>query len=66
MLLDDAAEFHPHAFCVWKKAGQDPWELLLSLNRRLGIDTTHWPKRPPLVRDLPAFRERTRTRTNAP
>jgi len=52
MLLDDPAEFHPYVFCVIKKGGQDPWEALLWVNKRLGIDTTYWPERPPLVRDL--------------
>jgi hypothetical protein len=52
MLLDDAGEFHPAAFCLLKQAGRDPWDELRWLNRKLGIDTTHWPKRPPLVRNL--------------
>lgn len=26
MLLEDAGEYHPFAFCVWKKAGLNPWE----------------------------------------
>jgi hypothetical protein len=53
MLLDDPGEFHPFAFCIWKRAGQPPWETLVAINSRLGIDVTHWPTKPPLVRDLP-------------
>ena len=54
MLLDDAAEFHPYMFCVLKQAGRDPWADVLWLNERLGVDVTHWPKRPPLIRNLRA------------
>jgi len=58
MLLNDPGEFHPHAFCVWKKAGLDPWNTLLWVNQRLGIDTTHWPRQSPLIRDLsPQYKE---------
>lgn len=52
MLLDREGEFHPHSFCIWKKAGHDPWEMLARTVDMLGVDVTHWPKRPPLVRDL--------------
>lgn len=52
MLLDNAGEFHPHAFCMWKQAGLDPWQALLWVNEKLGVDVAHWPKRPPLVRSL--------------
>jgi hypothetical protein len=48
MALDDAGEFHPYVFCVLKKAGRDPWADLVWMNTQLGIDTTHWPKRPPV------------------
>lgn len=54
MLLDTPGEFHPQAFCVWKKAGLDPWATLVWVNTRLGLHTAHWPKKPPLVRDLPS------------
>ena len=52
MLLDREGEFHPYAFCVWKKAGLDPWDQLRWTVEALGIDITRWPKRPPLVRSL--------------
>lgn len=52
MATADPGEFHPYAFCMWVKAGLDPWSTLLDLNTRLGLDTTHWPKKVPLIRDL--------------
>ena len=54
----DVGEFHPHAFCVWYKAGLDPWETLMWLNVGLGVDMKHWPKQPPLVRDLRQLKAR--------
>jgi hypothetical protein len=36
MLLDDAGEFHPYAFCLWKKAGHDPWDTLNWILTQLG------------------------------
>lgn len=51
-MATNVGEFHPHGFCIWKKAGQDPWELLKWINSSLGIDVKHWPSQPPLVRDL--------------
>jgi hypothetical protein len=57
MLLDDAGEFHPYVFCVLKRAGRDPWDGLLWVNEQLGVDVTHWPKRPPLVRTLRKLEE---------
>lgn len=51
MALHSEAEFHPHAFCVWKRAGQDPWELLEWIVSGLGYDTKNWPKDPPDVKD---------------
>src|SRR2546423_153067 len=36
MLLHDAGEFHPHAFCVWKQAGLDPWRQLAWIEEHLG------------------------------
>jgi hypothetical protein len=52
MLCDRAGEFHSHLFCILKKAGRDPWQETLWLLEGLGIDITHWPKSPPLVRDI--------------
>lgn len=53
MVLDRPGEFHPHAFCVWKKAGLDPWPTMLWLNERLGwVQPDALPTRPPLVSDL--------------
>lgn len=52
MLLDDAGQFHPAAFCALKLAGFDPWATLLWINHELGVDVTHWPSKPPRVRDL--------------
>jgi hypothetical protein len=52
-LCDRPAEFHPHLFCVLKKAGvRDPWASFVDTARLAGLDTAHWPKRPPLARDL--------------
>lgn len=54
MVLASANEFHPYLFCAIKKdtSAIDPWEELMWVNRRLGIDTTHWPKRPPALDKL--------------
>lgn len=53
MTTKNVAEFHPHAFCVWFKAGLDPWETLHWVNERLGVDMSRFDERqPPLVRDL--------------
>jgi hypothetical protein len=50
MLLDGPGEFHPHVFCVLKKAGyDDPWGEMRWIADRLGVEI---PARPPLVRKL--------------
>lgn len=51
MLLDDAGEFHPHIFCILKKAGRDPWDDVLWITTQLGVGAK-LPKRPPLIRNL--------------
>lgn len=48
MLLDDPGEFHPYAFCVWKKDGLDPWDTLNWILDRLGRDPVPYT----LVRQL--------------
>lgn len=52
MATGDAGEFHPYVFCVLFKAGRDPWEDIRFVADRLGLGEL--PKRPPLVRHLPA------------
>lgn len=52
MVLDQAGEFHPHLFCIIKKAGGDPWRDFMWAAERLGLDTDRYGDRPPLVRDL--------------
>lgn len=53
MVTRDPGEFHPHVFCMWVKAGRnDPWGDLLDVNRMLGVDVTHWPKQPPLIKNI--------------
>jgi hypothetical protein len=37
MLLGDAAEYHPYAFCVLKKAGLDPWQEVRLIAAQLQI-----------------------------
>jgi hypothetical protein len=49
---DDVGEFHPHLFCVLKKAGRtDPWRDFKDAVALLGVEGL--PPKPPLVRDLP-------------
>lgn len=38
MLLDDPGEFHPYAFCAWRRAGLDPWFQLNQILEWLGLD----------------------------
>jgi hypothetical protein len=52
MLCDDAGEFHPYAFCVWKRAGLDPWQQLKWIEDRLGRPPLG--KKPPLIRNMRA------------
>lgn len=56
MATRDPGEFHPYAFCVWVKAGLEPWETLEWINSGLGFDMGHLPE-PPMIRDLPAIRQ---------
>lgn len=51
MLLNDPGEYHPHIFCVLKKAGRDPWLDVVFLASTLGLKPK-LGKRPPLVRNL--------------
>ncbi len=50
MLLDDAGEYHPYAFCILKKAGQDPWQSVRLIAGQLGLGDPG--ERPPLVSRL--------------
>jgi hypothetical protein len=54
MLLNDAGEYHPYPFCVWKKAGLDPWAALKTVCADLSMGE---PPHRPRLRDLPAFTE---------
>lgn len=47
-----AGEFHPYVFCVLREARVDPWLAILEVNEMLGLDVTHWPADPPLIKDL--------------
>lgn len=46
MLVDAPGEFHPQAFCVWKKAGLDPWETLRWVNGQLRLEEMPAKPRP--------------------
>lgn len=37
MLLDDAGEYHPFAFCVLKKSGLAPWDAIRIIAGQLGL-----------------------------
>lgn len=54
MVCDRPGEFHPHMFCVLKRAGRDPWEDFRAAARFYFGEEL--PERPPLVRDLPTRR----------
>jgi hypothetical protein len=49
MVCDHVGEYHPHAFCVMKRAGLDPWKEV----RRMMLQLSHGEfdpgERPPRV-----------------
>lgn len=50
MLLDDAGEFHPWSFCIWKKAGLRPWDEFRRIALQLGLSDPG--EKPRLVREI--------------
>jgi hypothetical protein len=50
MLIEELRDYHPYSFCVWKKAGLDPWKTLQSIAHDLWPDAelfTSKPEEPP-------------------
>jgi hypothetical protein len=63
-VVDQVGEFHPHVFCVIKRAypSRVPWDVFRETAAKVGAAL---PQKPPLVRDLPAF-QHTEVRDSAP
>lgn len=51
MLLEDAGEYHPYAFCVLKKAGLNPWPYVREMT--ISLTGTDPGEKPPLLRRKP-------------
>ena len=49
-MLDEAGEYHPYAFCVLRKAGLNPLDVVTEAMRALAPSGNRWR----LVRDLPS------------